>query len=109
MTRKQREALELSLYAAFYEHTLKREWPTLTMIRPPTEHKLPVILSVEQAQQRLGYLRLPHYLGPMMTRSNSALFLISLIAGPLLAYITLNAINTQSAGVFTMVILIAAV
>ena len=45
----------------FYEHTLKREWPTLTMIRPPKEHKLPVVLSVEEVQQLLGCLRLPHY------------------------------------------------
>ena len=40
----------------FYEHTLKREWPTLTMIRPPKEHKLPVVLSVEEVQQLLGVL-----------------------------------------------------
>jgi site-specific recombinase XerD len=45
----------------FYEHTLKREWPTLTLIRPPKEHKLPVVLSVEEVQQLLGCLRLPHY------------------------------------------------
>jgi len=45
----------------FYEYTLKREWPTLTLIRPPKEHKLPVVLSVEEVQQVLGYLRLPHY------------------------------------------------
>jgi site-specific recombinase XerD len=32
------------------------------MIRPPKEHKLPVVLSVEEVQQLLGYLRLPHYL-----------------------------------------------
>ena len=45
----------------FYEHTLKREWPTLTMIRPPKEHKLPVVLSVEDVRQLLGCLCLPHY------------------------------------------------
>ena len=45
----------------FYEHTLKREWPTLTLIRPPREHKLPVVLSVDEVRQVLGYLRLPHY------------------------------------------------
>ena len=45
----------------FYEHTLKREWPTLMLIRPPKEHKLPVVLSIEEVRQVLGYLRLPHY------------------------------------------------
>ena len=45
----------------FYEHTLKREWPTLTMIRPPKEHKLPVVLSVDEVQQLLGHVRLSHY------------------------------------------------
>ena len=45
----------------FYEHTLKREWPALTLIRPAKEHKLPVVLSVEEVQQLLGCLRLPHY------------------------------------------------
>jgi site-specific recombinase XerD len=45
----------------FYEHTLKRELPTLILIRPPKEHKLPVVLSVEEVQQLLSYLRLPHY------------------------------------------------
>lgn len=45
----------------FYEHTLKREWPTLTLIRPPKEYKLPVVLSVEEVRQLLGHLRQPHY------------------------------------------------
>ena len=38
----------------FYAHTIKREWPTLTMIRPPKEHKLPVVLSIEEVWQLLG-------------------------------------------------------
>jgi integrase/recombinase XerD len=29
----------------FYEHTLKRDWTTLTFVRPPQEHQRPVILS----------------------------------------------------------------
>lgn len=44
-----------------YEHTLKREWSTLTLIRPAREHKLPVVLSVEEVHQILSHLRLPHY------------------------------------------------
>jgi site-specific recombinase XerD len=30
----------------FYERTLKREWATLALLRPPKENKLPVVLSV---------------------------------------------------------------
>jgi site-specific recombinase XerD len=45
----------------FYEYTLKREWPTLTLIRPAREHKLPVVFSVEEVQQVLSCLRLPYY------------------------------------------------
>jgi site-specific recombinase XerD len=45
----------------FYKHTLKREWPTLMMIRPPKEHKLPVVLSVDEVRQLLGQVRLPQY------------------------------------------------
>lgn len=45
----------------FYEYTLKREWPTLVLVRPPKERKLPVILSIEEVRQVLGYLRLSHY------------------------------------------------
>ena len=32
----------------FYEHTLKQEWHTFELIRPPHEKKLPVVLSVEE-------------------------------------------------------------
>lgn len=45
----------------FYEHTLKREWTTLTFIRPPQEHKLPVILSLEEVHTILQCVRLPRY------------------------------------------------
>lgn len=45
----------------FYEHTLQREWPTLALIRPPRERKLPVILSREEAHRILGCLRRPYY------------------------------------------------
>jgi integrase/recombinase XerD len=31
-----------------YEQTLRRKWPMLEFIRPAPEHKLPVILSVEE-------------------------------------------------------------
>jgi site-specific recombinase XerD len=45
----------------FYEHTLKREWTTLTFVRPPQEHKLPVILSLEEVHTILQCVRLPRY------------------------------------------------
>lgn len=45
----------------FYENTLKREWPTLTLVRPPKEKKLPVILSREEVRLVLNTVRLPRY------------------------------------------------
>jgi len=45
----------------FYAHTLKREWTTLTFVRPPQEHKLPVILSLEEVRTILQCVRLPRY------------------------------------------------
>jgi len=43
----------------FYEHTLKRAWTTLTFVRPPQEHTLPVILSVEAVRTILQCGRFP--------------------------------------------------
>ena len=45
----------------FYERTLKRDWTTLTFVRPPQEHKLPVILSVEEVRRILAHLKLLRY------------------------------------------------
>jgi site-specific recombinase XerD len=45
----------------FYEHTLHREWPTLSFVRPPRERKLPVVLSQEEVHGILDCLRRPHY------------------------------------------------
>ncbi|MCP4110575.1 MAG: tyrosine-type recombinase/integrase, partial [Desulfobacteraceae bacterium] len=45
----------------FYENTLKREWPTLTLVRPPKEKRLPVILSREEVRLVLNTVRLPRY------------------------------------------------
>lgn len=42
----------------FYTYTLKRDWPTLTLVRPPREHKLPVVLSRKQVQQVLSTIRI---------------------------------------------------
>jgi len=45
----------------FYEQTLKREWTTLTFVRPPQEHTLPVILSIDEVRTILQRVRLPRY------------------------------------------------
>ena len=45
----------------FYEPTLKRAWTTLTFVRPPQAHKLPVLLSLEEVHTLLRCVRLPRY------------------------------------------------
>ena len=45
----------------FYDHTRKREWTTLTFVRPPREQKLPVILSPEEVRTILAHLKLRRY------------------------------------------------
>jgi integrase/recombinase XerD len=45
----------------FYEHTLRREWTTLTFVRAPREKKLPVILSREEVRTILAQLQLLRY------------------------------------------------
>ena len=45
----------------FYEQTLHQEWPTLALVRPPRERKLPVVLSREEVHRILGRLRQPCY------------------------------------------------
>jgi integrase/recombinase XerD len=38
----------------FYQHVLKREWATLTLIRPQITHRLPAVLSVEEVKRLLA-------------------------------------------------------
>lgn len=45
----------------FFQHTLKREWSTLTFIRAPREKKLPVVLSLEEVRKILSCLRFARY------------------------------------------------
>jgi len=40
-----------------YEQTLKRDWPTFKVVRPPKEKKLPEVLSREEVLRVLGCLR----------------------------------------------------
>ena len=43
----------------FCEHTLNRDWTTLSCVRAPREKKLPVILSLEEVRRMLGGVRRP--------------------------------------------------
>ena len=46
----------------FYTYTLKRDWPTLTLVRAPHEHKLPVVLSQQEVKRVLNSIRIfRHY------------------------------------------------
>lgn len=45
----------------FFEHTLHRNWPTLELMRPRREHKLPVVLSREEVRRILSEVRVPVY------------------------------------------------
>ena len=45
----------------FFEQTLKRDWTTVQFIRPPKEHRLPVILTVEEVHRILHAVRLLRY------------------------------------------------
>jgi site-specific recombinase XerD len=45
----------------FYQHTVHRDWPTIALVRPPKEHKLPVILSLEEVRRVLGLVRLQRH------------------------------------------------
>jgi site-specific recombinase XerD len=55
--------LNQALYAIkfFFEHTLRREWPTLDLVRPRREKKLPVVLSVAEVRRILACLYHPLY------------------------------------------------
>lgn len=53
--------LALCAIKFFYQHTLKRDWSTLDFVRPPREHKLPIVLSPDEVWQLLDQIRLPHY------------------------------------------------
>jgi integrase/recombinase XerD len=45
----------------FIEQTLGKQWPSLELIRPQREKKLPVVLSVEEVQRILNQVRQPRY------------------------------------------------
>jgi site-specific recombinase XerD len=45
----------------FFEQTLNRKWTIFNLVRPAPEHKLPVILSLEEVREILNRVRLPRY------------------------------------------------
>jgi len=45
----------------FCQHTLGREWKTFDFLRPPHEHKLPVVLSVEEVGRILNCVHHQRY------------------------------------------------
>jgi site-specific recombinase XerD len=73
----------------FYQHVLQRAWHTLSLMRAPTAHRLPAVLSVEEVQRLLAsatpfhnqvYCTTVYSLG---LRLHAALFLqVSDIEGP---------------------------
>ena len=57
----------------FYQHTLRREWPTFDLVRPPREKKLPVVLSTAGARRILECLR--HHRSNCLSRKALSLML----------------------------------
>ena len=51
----------ISAVKFMYECTLQREWPTLTLVRPAKEKKLPVILSQEEVRRILSNVKQLRY------------------------------------------------
>ena len=45
----------------FYQHTLRREWSTLDLVRSPREKKLPVVLSTAEVGRILECIRRQRY------------------------------------------------
>ncbi len=45
----------------FYQYTLRRQWTTLDLVRPPREKKLPVVLSTAEVRRILGCLHHQRY------------------------------------------------
>jgi len=44
-----------------FQNTLQRPWPSLKLLRPPREKKVPVVLSRQEVQQILSSVRVPIY------------------------------------------------
>lgn len=55
--------IRVALYGIrfLFQHTLRKEWPTLDLVRPRREKKLPVVFSVAEVRRILGSIRRPRY------------------------------------------------
>jgi site-specific recombinase XerD len=55
--------IRVALYGIkfLFQHTLRKEWPTLDLVRPRREKKLPVVLSVVEVHRILRIIRRPRY------------------------------------------------
>lgn len=53
--------IALSGIKFFFERTLQRQWPTLDLIRPRRQKKLPVVLSIAEVQSILNNLHTQRY------------------------------------------------
>ena len=51
----------------FFQHTVKRDWTTLHLVRPRWQRKLPVILSREEVRRILHEVHIPVYRACLMT------------------------------------------
>jgi integrase/recombinase XerD len=58
-----RSTITIALCAVkfLFERTLQRPWPTLALLRPHTEHKLPAILSRQEVQDILSRVHVARY------------------------------------------------
>ena len=55
--------IQVALYGIrfLFQHTLRKEWPTLDLVRPRREKKLPVVFSVTEVQRVLSCIRRQRY------------------------------------------------
>lgn len=53
--------IALSALKFLFQNTLQRNWPSLKLLRPPKEKKIPVVLSRQEVQQILSSVRVPLY------------------------------------------------
>ena len=53
--------IALSATKFFFQHTLHRDWPTLQLVRPAREKKLPVVLTSEEVRRILAEVQVPVY------------------------------------------------
>jgi site-specific recombinase XerD len=53
--------IALSALKFLFQNTLQRPWPSLKLLRPPKEKKVPVVLSRQEVQQILSSVRVPLY------------------------------------------------